>query len=66
MDRFSISRVETIDERGDNVSGLSYSNGAPNELTLNPNSLGNRRNSHTVPAKLYDDRRKFSLAQLTR
>lgn len=56
-DRFTVSRVPQNNDAG------SFRN----EVQLNVDNLNARRNSRTVPALPSDsDRRKFSLAQLTR
>lgn len=59
MDRFKVTRVSNKDINCD-IKKIR------NEISLNVGDLNNfRRNSRTVPAN-FNDRRKISLAQLTR
>ena len=60
MDRFSVSRVSDKTPKNRHVNNLR------NEIALNIGELNGRRNSKTVPNLGDFDRRKFSLAQLTR
>lgn len=58
MERFTVTRVSNNDVQPDHVKKFRT------EIAINVNELNKRKNSRTVPN--IGERRKFSLAQLTR